>query len=79
MKKIRCYIKNFEPYGYFVGALLSKQNGNLYKVRDSVEFYNLLHDELEMFLRSYSYSKQNVETFFSRYFVIYQAGYKLFN
>ena len=66
MKKIPCYVENFEPYGYFIGVLLSEQNGNLYKVRDSSDFYNLLHDELEKFLNSYEYSRENVEKYFSR-------------
>ena len=66
MKKIPCYVKDFEPYGYFVGALLSKQNGNLYKVRDSTKFHNLLHVELDNFLKAYNYSRENIERYFCR-------------
>ena len=66
MKKISCYVKNFEGYGYFIGGLLSQQQGNLNKIRQSIEFYNLVHEELEKFFKLYDYSKINVEKYFSR-------------
>ena len=66
MKKISCYVENFEPYGYFVGGLLSKQKGKLNEVCRSVDFYNLLHEELETFLKLNDYSKATVEKYFSR-------------
>ena len=42
MKKVVCYVQDFESYGIFVGCLLSDQNGNLNTVRRSVDFYNLI-------------------------------------
>ena len=33
MNKISCFVKNFTGYGYFIGGLLSLENGNLNKIK----------------------------------------------
>jgi len=66
MKKVSCFVENFAGYGYFIGGLLSLQKGNLNKIKKSLEFSQLLKDELENFFKSYSYSTGNVEKYFSR-------------
>lgn len=66
MKKVVCYVQDFESYGIFVGCLLSDQNGNLNTVRRSVDFYNLISDELTKFLEIYLYTIENMEKYFRR-------------
>lgn len=67
MKKISCFLNGFEPYGYFIGGLLScSKEKNLLSVKNSIEFYNEVADKLDQFLELYDYSKDNVEKWFSR-------------
>ena len=68
MKKISCFLVGFEPFGYFVGALLAESNkDNLPAFKKSVEFYNLISDQLDKFLELHEYSKENVSKWFNRY------------
>jgi hypothetical protein len=66
MKKISCFIDDFPEYGIFTGALLQKEGGDLRKVIKSAAFYNKLSTELELFLRDFTYSRENCEKYFGR-------------
>jgi hypothetical protein len=65
---INCCLEGFEPYGIFVGAMMSLKwnghlHGNMTKMRSLVrkgnqacrQFHNEVSEELEKFLTSHNY------------------------
>ena len=75
MRKISCFVANYEGYGYFVGCLLQRYTENIERVKKSVEFYNLLTVELENFLEIYEYSRENCEKYFQRPIGLFKSVY----
>ena len=72
MRKFCVHVEGFEPYGLFIGLMLQEQRENLtsarkcQKIRESVEFYNLVSEKLADFFTLYEYNRQNIEKYFSR-------------
>ena len=71
MKKIPCFLFDFEPYGVFIGCqlLLEDQNleQNYNKILKSIKFHNTVNEQLEKFLEIYTYSVENLEKWFERF------------
>ena len=76
MKKIPCFLFDFEPYGVFIGCqlLLEDQNleQNYNKILKSIKFYNTVNEQLEKFLEIYTYSIEKVEKWFQRFEFIFK-------
>ena len=66
MKKICCFLQDFQEYGVFIGCQLLKCDGEPSKILKTIKFYNLVNSELEKFLDIYEYSKENLEKWFER-------------
>lgn len=74
MKKILCFLQDFESYGIFVGCSLLECQGNYKKHLKTVEFYNKVSVNLENFLEFNEYTRENLEKWFDR-LVINQMFY----
>ena len=72
MKIFNCLIKDFEPFGLFVGASLALKNESdlreLRKIKSSVEFYNEISEQLEKFLETNEFNIENLEIWFGKFF-----------
>ena len=71
MKKIPCFLIDYEPYGLFIGCqLLSEdlnENTKYNKILKSIKFHNTVNEQLEKFLEIYTYSVENLEKWFERF------------
>ena len=67
--RIPCYLEGFEDYGLFVGCILAIKGGTNNQVRKSAEFLREVQREFECFRENYEYSHENVQKYFSRYFL----------
>jgi hypothetical protein len=66
MKKICCFLHDFQEYGIFIGCQLLIGEGEPLKKLKTRKFYNLISRELEKYLDLYEYSKENLEKWFER-------------
>jgi hypothetical protein len=66
MKKICCFLQNFQEYGIFIGCQLLKCEGEPSKNLKTRKFYNIISRELEKYLDLYEYSIENLEKWFER-------------
>ena len=66
MKKLSCFLRDFEPFGMFIGCSLLESENSYKKVLKSVEFYYKISKNLENFLEYNEYSRENLEKWFNR-------------
>ena len=65
--KISCFLSDFEPFGMFVGGLLSLYQGeNILQYKNSIEFYNKISLELENFLSENVYTVERISQWIGR-------------
>jgi hypothetical protein len=67
MKKLLCFLQDFEAFGIFVGCSLLESQGNYQKRLKSIEFYNEVSEKLEDFLKFNEYTCENMEKWFNRF------------
>ena len=65
MKRLSCYVENYESFGLFVGAFCASKNDPR-KFRRRADFFNEFVGELEAFIETYEYNKNSIERWFNR-------------
>jgi hypothetical protein len=66
MKKLSCFLENFEHFGMFIGCSLLETDGDYKQILKSVEFYNRVSESLNDFLQYNDYTRENLEKWFGR-------------